>query len=299
MAKFFESLPNVYVASNNQATYFEESNVTYTKVKNFFRTSKIREDYQKYVTLFAPYYIPDNARPDNVAHYVYGDSTLDWAILMTNNILDVYTQWPKQFDELERYCIEMYGEEEMVYHHHWETLEIRDSNQNILLPSGIIVNETFRWRNPTTGIYALSTETKASISNYEHESFLNEKKKFIYIMDDVLLEEFISEFGSLSQYPDSDDDVYDEFGSPKTPLDSVGQYSYLESGRSIYPDYGTRGDIYAAASATKAFLEEVIEQTPTGFGNSSNYSGLNSSSISQGTTYSSVGSSSTGGGSGY
>ena len=30
---------------------------------------------------------------DNVAHDVYGDSTLDWVVLISNNIINVQSEW--------------------------------------------------------------------------------------------------------------------------------------------------------------------------------------------------------------
>lgn len=252
---FFSRIPDVYVGVNNQTLFYEESNLTYTKVKNFFRTCKIRKDYEKYITIFEPYYIPSDMRPDNVAQLIYGDMALDWVILMTNNILDIYTQWPKNFEELNRYVKELYGEDNVVATHHWETLEVKDSEGNIILPSGLVVEEDFTFRNYKDGVIVPPAECKASISNFEYEEFLNEKKRFIYIMNSEYVDNFVREFEELVAY-----EPYQEMeglDAPRTVLNQIGAYAEMPSGRSIYPSFGVSSNFAAAAAATQAFLEET------------------------------------------
>lgn len=256
---FFNKLPEVYVGVNNQASYYEETQLTYVRVKNFFRTARIRKDYEKYVTLFEPYYIGDGMRPDNVAQEVYGDVALDWIILMTNNILDMYTQWPKQFEELRRYVSELYGEENMVATHHWETREVKDEEGDIILPGGIIIQENATFKNWKNGTTIPTAEAIASISNYEYEEHLNEKKRFIYIMTGSLVDQFARDFEELVAYQDNSEITTGNQGAPLTKIEPSGEYSVLQSGRSIYPSFGVTNNFTAAAAATKAFLESELQ----------------------------------------
>ena len=262
MATFFTRIPDVYIGVNNQALYYEEENITYVKVKNFFRTVRIREDYQSYATLFEPYYIQHDYRPDNVAQEVYGDASMDWIVLMTNNILDMYTQWPKNFEELNRYTKELYGEDEIVKTHHWETVEYIDGDGDIIIPGGIIIPEDFVMKDWKRRLALPPTKYKKSISNYEHEDFLNEKKRFIYLMSPGLADEFIREFEDLLAYPEDGEGVGIPAGydAPITFLDYAGTANMMPSGRSIYPTFGVTSNFFAAASATQAFLEVV--ETP-------------------------------------
>ena len=59
----------------------------FSLVKNFFKRAKLREDLFQDLTFFTKYSILGDDRPDNVAHEVYGDSTLDWVVLISNNII--------------------------------------------------------------------------------------------------------------------------------------------------------------------------------------------------------------------
>ena len=46
------------------------------------------------LTYFTKYQIVGDDRPDNVAFKVYDDETLDWVILLSNNITNIQTEWP-------------------------------------------------------------------------------------------------------------------------------------------------------------------------------------------------------------
>ena len=66
----------------------------YSVVKNFFKRAKLREDIFQELTFFTKYIIKGDDRPDNVASQVYGDSNLDWVVLLSNNIVNVQSEWP-------------------------------------------------------------------------------------------------------------------------------------------------------------------------------------------------------------
>ena len=87
MATFFSNLPIVFIADSKP-----DKAITYTQTKNIFRRVILEESLQKFATSFEEYVIPEGDRPDNVAQQFYGDSELDWIILISNNIIDTYTQ---------------------------------------------------------------------------------------------------------------------------------------------------------------------------------------------------------------
>ncbi len=71
---------------------------TYVRAKNLFRRVKIRDDLKGVFVIYNEYEIEGDDRPDIVAHKVYGDETLDWVILVTNNIINVRNEWPCQIE---------------------------------------------------------------------------------------------------------------------------------------------------------------------------------------------------------
>ena len=62
--------------------------------KNLFRRVKIRDDLSDVILGFEKYTIQNNERPDQVAQKVYGNVNYDWVVLLVNNIINVYDEWP-------------------------------------------------------------------------------------------------------------------------------------------------------------------------------------------------------------
>lgn len=116
----------------------------FTKVKNFFIRGKIREDIYQNITAFDRYIIEGDDRPDNVAYKIYGDTSLDWVILLANNILDVYSEWPLSQLNFDAYLLEKYGNYQSIYAvKHYETLEIKDSQGTVIVPAGLKISEKY------------------------------------------------------------------------------------------------------------------------------------------------------------
>ena len=90
---YFRNLPNFeYVNRTSDGSDISISD--YSTVKNLFKKGKLREDIFQNLAIFEKYQITGDDRPDNVADSVYGDSTLDWVVLVSNNIINIQTEWP-------------------------------------------------------------------------------------------------------------------------------------------------------------------------------------------------------------
>lgn len=155
---YFQEFPNVeYVNRFPNA----KSNDEVTVAKNIFKRAKIRDDLES-VFVFSDYYtIEDNERPEQIAEKVYGNPEYDWIILIANNILDPYEEWPLSQSDLNQHLLEKYGSEEALAEiHHYETLELRDSFNRVVLPGGLIVDEAF-YNAP---IFETITETPPGIT---------------------------------------------------------------------------------------------------------------------------------------
>ena len=49
-------------------------------------------------------------RPDNIAFDFYGDSKLDWVVLLSNNILNIQTEWPLVQNNFDSFLLNKYGD---------------------------------------------------------------------------------------------------------------------------------------------------------------------------------------------
>jgi hypothetical protein len=136
MPSYFRQVPDFdYVSRDPNQRQISE----YAPVKNLFRRGKLREDIFGNLSYFTKYKIIGDERPDNVAYKIYNDETLDWIVLLSNNILNIQTEWPLPQVIFDKVMLEKYGSYDELYNgiHHYETNEIRDSSGNIILPSGI------------------------------------------------------------------------------------------------------------------------------------------------------------------
>ena len=136
MPSYFRQVPDFdYVSRDPDQRQISE----YATVKNLFRRGKLREDIFGNLSFFTKYKIIGDERPDNVAYKLYNDETLDWIILLSNNILNIQTEWPLPQTVFDKVLLEKYGSYDELYNgiHHYETKEIRDSNGNLILPEGI------------------------------------------------------------------------------------------------------------------------------------------------------------------
>ena len=143
MASYFRQVPNFdYVSRNPGDKYISE----YIAVKNLFKRGKLREDIFANLAFFEKYSIIGDERPDNVAFKFYDDETLDWIVLLSNNILNIQTEWPmtqRTFDEV---MLERYGSYENLYSgiHHYETTEIKNSFGVTVLKSGLRLQPSWK-----------------------------------------------------------------------------------------------------------------------------------------------------------
>ena len=152
---YFRQVPNFeYV--NRTKVNTDISN--YINVKNLFKRGKIRPDIFQNLNFFTKYKIIGDDRPDNVAYKEYNDSSLDWVVLLSNNILNIQSEWPLPQSSFDEVMLEKYGTYEKLHSgvHHYETVEIKNSKGGIILPGGLETPN--KWR--TNGNYIQAINTK-------------------------------------------------------------------------------------------------------------------------------------------
>ena len=144
MAKpYFRQVPNLeYVSRTAESQAISD----YIPVKNLFKKGKLREDIFGNLNFFTKYKIVGDERPDNVAYKTYNDSTLDWVVLLSNNILNIQTEWPLTQVVFDKVMLEKYGSYENLYSgiHHYETVEVKNSAGATLLKEGTILPNTWK-----------------------------------------------------------------------------------------------------------------------------------------------------------
>ena len=130
----------------------------FINVKNLFKRGKIRPDIFGNLNYFTKYKIIGDERPDNIAFKEYNDSSLDWVVLLSNNMLNVQDEWPLPQTSLDEILLEKYGSYQKLHSgvHHYETIEIKNSKGGVILPGGLETPN--KWR--TNGNYIQAINTK-------------------------------------------------------------------------------------------------------------------------------------------
>ena len=152
---YFKQVPNLEYINRTDGNK-DISN--YITVKNLFKRGKIRPDIFGNLNYFTKYNIIGDERPDNIAFKEYNDSSLDWVILLSNNILNIQTEWPIPQRSFNEFLLEKYGTYEKLHSgiHHYETLEIKNTKGGVILPEGLETPNTWR----TNGNYIQAINTK-------------------------------------------------------------------------------------------------------------------------------------------
>lgn len=75
------------------------------------RRARLGDIIQDGVLDYMSYTVKEGERPEDVAYYYYDDPSLAWLVLMANDIVDVYTEWPKSQENLHKYIIAQYAEQ--------------------------------------------------------------------------------------------------------------------------------------------------------------------------------------------
>ena len=205
---YFRELPNLLYQS---FTSDKRSSLDYTEVKNLFRRVKIRDALQNVFTIFDKYEIPDEFRPENVAEEYYGNDELDWVILTVANITNVRNQWPLNNRDIYEYSLEKYGSA-LNATRLFETKEVKDSKNNIILEQGKVVDSDFEFKyyDTTTGVVTVKgTSVRTGISNFDYEVRLNNEKRNIYLLKPDYLQQFLNDFRDIMVYGQSSEAIND------------------------------------------------------------------------------------------
>lgn len=204
MSSYFRQVPNFdYVSRDPEQRQISE----YITTKNLFRRGKLRDDIFGNLAFFTKYKIIGDERPDNVAYKIYDDEKLDWVILLSNNILNVQTEWPLSQNSFDKLMIEKYDTYDNLYNgiHHYETNEIKDSSGNLIIPPGLIIkdsNYTYNYydANLQQQINVTSIEILMPITNYEYESKIEEDKRNIFILKPRYLNIVFNDMSEIMTY---------------------------------------------------------------------------------------------------
>ena len=200
MSNYFRQVPEFEYVSRLPGANIGD----YIRVKNLFKKGKIREDIFQNLSFFEKYKIIGNDRPDNVAFEIYGDSKLDWVVLLSNNILNIQTEWPLPQTDFDAFLLNKYDDYDTLYNgiHHYETEEVKNSQGVTIVPAGLQVDfsysisyyDFFIEQQITTGNISIP------ITNYEYEEKVEDNKRNIFLLKSTYLGIVLNDMSEIMEY---------------------------------------------------------------------------------------------------
>src|SRR6056300_78612 len=176
MPQYFKTFPN--------RVYDLEGNGNGTLVKDIFRRMKVRDNVKNNLTLMATYDIQDGDSPETISYKHFGSTDYFWVICLMNDITDRFYDWPLTNSAFEEYVTQKYDNPGAIHHY--------EKDQS----SGSTTGE-----GPADYEHKIEVNSDdadgQSVSNYEYESRLQDKKRQIKLLDKAYLQLFIDEFENL------------------------------------------------------------------------------------------------------
>ena len=194
---YFRELPNIAYQS---PLLHKNSSTDYIIIKNIFRRTKLFDYLKGAATVINKYYIRDGERPDIIAERLYGDSSLDYIVILVANIININHEWPLRDHQV-------------------------DDKDRQILPPNLIVDADFKidgtiHKFPSTkytlrsqsGYYQLDDKDEftvltdkiaRAVTNLEYEYSLNRDKSEIDVLDVNYLQTFINDLRNVVKYDKS------------------------------------------------------------------------------------------------
>lgn len=190
MTQYFSNFPSIQYKLPGMPNSLLVTDVT----KRFV----LRDFYRRSLIDFYRYDVIEGQRPDNIAYEFYGDSDLDWLILLPNEMLDPYYEWPRTQNELNQYIRNRYGSvsnAEATVHHYEQIIQ---NNSTARTPEGEILDIPEKTLIVDQTTYtSLSPSERKLITVYDFEISKNERNRTIDVIKPIYIPAILDAFGSL------------------------------------------------------------------------------------------------------
>ena len=150
-----------------------------TALKNLLSRVKIITDVEDNLFNYDYYDVKDGETPELIAHKYYGDINLHWTVLVANDIIDYYEDWPMSVQRFEEFVNKKYENPAEV--HHYEIPQT-SGDTTVMIDVG------------TNGGLNSDYPSATMISNYTYEDRLQEQKRQIRLIQPRFIDDFVKDF---------------------------------------------------------------------------------------------------------
>ncbi len=165
---YFEMFPSVF--------YDAKGNRTYTQQKNLMARLKLTGIDRNNILNFDFYDVNDGDTPESIAFKYYNNVEYHWTILIVNDIIDYYHDWPMSVQRFEEYVNDKY--DNPMATHHYEISQTSGDTTTVI----------------DVGMNTTDYPSATSISNYQYEESVQEEKRQIRLIQPRFIEDFVEEF---------------------------------------------------------------------------------------------------------
>ena len=165
---YFDMFPNIY--------YDAKGNGKFTIQKNLLSRLILVDRVKENILGFDYYDVKDGETPEMIAHKYYGDVNLHWTILVANDVIDYYEDWPMSTQRFEEFVKDKYDNPGAIHHY-----EINQTSGDTTVTIDVGMNTT-------------DYPSATAISNYQYEDRLQEKKRQIRLIGTRYIDDFVKEF---------------------------------------------------------------------------------------------------------
>ena len=167
---YFDMFPNIYYSAKGDGKF--------TIMKDLLSRVKIIANVKENILGFDYYDVKDGETPEMIAHKYYGDVNLHWTILVVNDVIDYYEDWPMSTQRFEQFVKDKYDNPQGIHHY-----EISQTSGDTTVTIDVGMNTT-------------EYPSATAISNYQYEDSLQEKKRQIRLIGTRYIDSFVKEFES-------------------------------------------------------------------------------------------------------
>src|SRR5690348_13041402 len=79
------------------------------RLRNLLTSARMRPEIRNMTQSLYPYRVKEGETATMVAFNYYGSIDWVWLVYFSNNIVDMYSEWPKTQDQLDAWAINTYG----------------------------------------------------------------------------------------------------------------------------------------------------------------------------------------------
>tara|TARA_B100000035_G_scaffold184571_1_gene157503 strand:+ start:364 stop:897 length:534 start_codon:yes stop_codon:yes gene_type:complete len=155
----------------------------YKLVTELIKRVKVRNAIKDGLVIFDKYDVKYGENPEDVAFKYYDDAELHWVVLLVNNIVDRYYEWPLTDPQFQAFLTDKYGAGNEDSVHHYELAQTSGPTSSSDDSHMLEVNS--------------DTENATTITNREYEEREQNKLRQIRLLDRRYVSQFVEEFERL------------------------------------------------------------------------------------------------------